>query len=137
MAAYITMPKLSDTMTEGTVVNWLVNEGESIEAGDILAEIETDKATMEMECFDDGIVYRHLVGPGSKAPIGTVIAVIIEEDEEPPTDAEIAAGGAGGEEQAKDEMGVRCRRGATTGGEKKEEEEGVGGRDPREKSRPG
>jgi len=52
----INMPKLSDTMTEGTLVRWLKKEGDTIEMGDILAEIETDKATMEMEAFDEGVL---------------------------------------------------------------------------------
>ncbi len=50
------MPKLSDTMTEGTIVRWLKKKGDNVEVGDLLAEIETDKATMEMEAFDDGVL---------------------------------------------------------------------------------
>ena len=103
MAAYIEMPKLSDTMTEGTLLKWLVNEGDSVESGDILAEIETDKATMEMECFEDGIVYRHVIPAGSKAPIGATVAVIIEEGEDPPSDEEIAAGGSGSDSASSDD----------------------------------
>ena len=56
MANIIEMPKLSDTMTAGTVVSWLKNEGDVVESGDILAEIETDKATQELETFDDGTI---------------------------------------------------------------------------------
>lgn len=58
MPINIEMPKLSDTMTEGTVVRWLKKEGEEVEIGDIIAEIETDKATMEMEAFDEGILSK-------------------------------------------------------------------------------
>ena len=57
MAKYIDMPKLADTMTEGTLLKWRVKEGDKVATGDILGEIETDKATMEMESFDDGIVH--------------------------------------------------------------------------------
>ena len=58
MANIIEMPKLSDTMTAGTVVSWLKNEGDVVESGDILAEIETDKATQELETFDDGTILK-------------------------------------------------------------------------------
>jgi pyruvate dehydrogenase E2 component (dihydrolipoamide acetyltransferase) len=84
MATYIEMPKLSDTMTEGTVVKWLKNEGDKVETGDVLAEIETDKATMEMESFDDGILHKHLVAAGSKAPVGGKIALLLQKGEAPP-----------------------------------------------------
>ena len=70
------MPKLSDTMTEGTLIKWHKKIGDSIEIGDILAEIETDKATMEMEAFDDGILTSILIVEGEKAPIGGVIAIL-------------------------------------------------------------
>ncbi len=72
--AYIEMPKLSDTMTEGTLVKWRVNVGDSITMGDIIAEIETDKATMEMEAFDDGIIAELLVSPGQTVKLGDRIA---------------------------------------------------------------
>ena len=66
MAIYIEMPKLGDTMTEGTLLKWRKNEGDKVEAGDVLAEVETDKATMEMEAFDDGILHKQLVAAGWK-----------------------------------------------------------------------
>ena len=84
MAIYIEMPKLSDTMTEGTVLKWRKNEGDKVETGDVLAEIETDKATMEMEAFDDGILHKHLVEAGAKAPVGAKIALLLEKGEAPP-----------------------------------------------------
>jgi len=77
----INMPKLSDTMTEGTLVRWLKKEGESIELGDILAEIETDKATMEMESFDEGVLKKIYATEGSKVKIGEKLALILGEDE--------------------------------------------------------
>ncbi|MBT6768016.1 MAG: dihydrolipoamide acetyltransferase, partial [Opitutales bacterium] len=62
------MPKLSDTMTVGTVANWLKKEGDSIESGDIIAEIETDKATMELEVFDEGVLLKQIVPVGGQVP---------------------------------------------------------------------
>ncbi|HEY3897582.1 MAG TPA: pyruvate dehydrogenase complex dihydrolipoamide acetyltransferase [Chthoniobacter sp.] len=86
MATYIEMPKLSDTMTEGTVLKWRKNEGDKVETGDVLAEIETDKATMEMEAFDDGILHKHLVEAGGKAPVGAKIGLLLQKGEAPPAD---------------------------------------------------
>ncbi len=82
MPINIEMPKLSDTMTEGTVVRWLKKEGDEIEIGDIIAEIETDKATMEMEAFDEGTLSQISVQEGGKAPVGSVIAILLEDGEE-------------------------------------------------------
>ena len=79
------MPKLSDTMTEGTVVRWLKQVGDQVEIGDEIAEIETDKATMAMEAFDEGILSEILVEEGGKAEIGATLAVLREEGEEPET----------------------------------------------------
>src|SRR4051794_30949406 len=86
MAIYIEMPKLSDTMTEGTLAKWRKNEGDKVTAGDVLAEIETDKATMEMEAFDDGILHKFIVQAGGKAPVGGRIAILLEKGEAPPAD---------------------------------------------------
>ncbi len=82
MPISIEMPKLSDTMEEGTVVRWLKKEGEEVEIGDIIAEIETDKATMEMEAFDEGTLSSISVQEGGKAPVGSVIAILLEDGEE-------------------------------------------------------
>ncbi|MDQ1542048.1 MAG: hypothetical protein QOH29_2774, partial [Actinomycetota bacterium] len=70
------MPRLSDTMTEGTVSTWTKSVGERVEKGDVIAEIETDKATMELEAYDAGVLEQILVGVGTTVPIGEVIAVI-------------------------------------------------------------
>ena len=78
MATIIDMPKLSDTMTEGTIATWLKNEGDQIESGDVIAEIETDKATMELEAFEDGILIKQIASTGSQIPIGSPIAAIGE-----------------------------------------------------------
>ena len=84
MANIIEMPKLSDTMTAGTVVSWLKNEGDVVESGDILAEIETDKATQELETFDDGTILKIYVDVGGKAPCGAPLCAIGEAGEEAP-----------------------------------------------------
>src|SRR5579864_769394 len=72
----ISMPRLSDTMQEGTIARWLKKAGDEIKKGDILAEIETDKATMDLEAYDAGILEQILVQEGETAPIGQVVAVI-------------------------------------------------------------
>jgi len=72
----ITMPRLSDTMTEGTVATWLIKEGEAVEEGDILAEIETDKATMEFESFYSGVLLKIGIKEGDSALVDTVLAII-------------------------------------------------------------
>ena len=74
--AEITMPKLSDTMTEGVVVRWHKKKGDVVATGDVLAEIETDKATMEMEAFDDGVLKEIYVPEGQKVSVGERIALI-------------------------------------------------------------
>ncbi|MBS9534099.1 2-oxo acid dehydrogenase subunit E2 [Mycobacterium sp. M1] len=74
----VTMPRLSDTMTEGVISSWLVHEGDTVRRGDILAEIETDKATMELEAYDSGVLTRIIAPEGSTVPIGQPIAVIGE-----------------------------------------------------------
>jgi pyruvate dehydrogenase E2 component (dihydrolipoamide acetyltransferase) len=86
MAIYIEMPKLSDTMTEGVLVKWLKKEGDKVTAGDVLAEVETDKATMEMEAFDDGILHKHLIAAGGKVPVGGKIALLLQKGEAPPAE---------------------------------------------------
>ncbi len=77
----ITMPKLSDTMVEGTIARWKKKQGDTIETGDILAEVETDKATMEMEAFDDGVLKEIYVGDGGVAKVGEKVALILAEGE--------------------------------------------------------
>src|SRR5205809_483020 len=72
----VLMPRLSDTMTEGMVTQWLKREGDTVHRGDVLAEIETDKATMELEAYDDGVLTRILVPGGTTVSIGQPIAVI-------------------------------------------------------------
>ncbi|MGD0464799.1 MAG: dihydrolipoamide acetyltransferase family protein [Tepidisphaeraceae bacterium] len=83
MPADITMPQLSDTMTEGAVVKWLKKEGEKIASGEKIAEVETDKAVMEMESFDAGVVAALVAAEGQKVPVGSLLAVIATGSENP------------------------------------------------------
>src|SRR5512143_1028197 len=84
MATEITMPKLSDTMTEGRLISWKKSVGEKVNRGDIIAEVETDKANMELEAFVSGVLLEKLVKPGEMAPVGTGIAVVGEAGEAVP-----------------------------------------------------
>ena len=76
MAEIINMPRLSDTMEEGTLAKWFKKVGDSVKEGEILAEIETDKATMEFESFHDGVLLHIGIDEGSTAPVDSIIAVI-------------------------------------------------------------
>ena len=92
MATQILMPALSPTMTEGTLTKWLVKEGDVIKAGDVIAEIETDKATMEVEAVDEGILSRILVPGGTEnVAVNTPIGLITEEGEAASPVAAVAA----------------------------------------------
>jgi pyruvate dehydrogenase E1 component beta subunit len=99
MAVELKMPALSPTMEEGTLAKWLVKEGDAVKSGDILAEIETDKATMEFEAIDEGTVSQIVVPAGSEnVKVGTVIALISGEDDDavpaPKAAAPVKANGA-------------------------------------------
>ncbi len=82
MPVQLTMPRLSDTMEAGTIVRWNVKEGDTVSSGDVVADVETDKATMEMPVFDDGVVAKILVDPGTQVKVGTPIAVIATDGED-------------------------------------------------------
>ncbi len=82
MAEIIRMPKLSDTMTEGVVAAWHKNIGDAVESGELLAEIETDKATMEFESFNDGVLLHIGVPEGGSAPVDSVLAIVGEAGED-------------------------------------------------------
>ncbi|MFN3824566.1 MAG: pyruvate dehydrogenase complex E1 component subunit beta [Pseudorhodobacter sp.] len=92
MATQILMPALSPTMEEGTLAKWLVKEGDTVKSGQILAEIETDKATMEFEAVDEGIVGKILIAEGTAGvKVNTAIAVMVEEGEDASATVEAAA----------------------------------------------
>ena len=82
MAEVVYMPKLSDTMTEGVVAAWTKNVGDAVKSGEVLAEIETDKATMEFESFYDGVLLHIGVETGKAAPVNSVLAIIGEAGED-------------------------------------------------------
>ena len=82
MSVSVLMPALSPTMTEGTLASWLVKEGDSVKSGDVIAEIETDKATMEVEALDDGVVAKLAVAEGTQnVAVNALIAVLAEDGE--------------------------------------------------------
>lgn len=111
MAIKIEMPKLSDTMEEGVIASWNVEEGDKVEAGDIIAEVETDKATMEVEAFDGGTVLKILVDTGDAVPLGGLMAVLGEEGEDISDILEEAesADSEKSEEEAKDEEEAKSK----------------------------
>ena len=76
MASIIEMPKLSDTMTTGKIISWLVKEGDAVKSGSAIAEVETDKATMELEVFDDGSILKIIAPADSAVPIGAPLAIL-------------------------------------------------------------
>ena len=83
MSIEIKMPALSPTMEEGTLAKWLVKEGDTVKSGDIMAEIETDKATMEFEAVDEGVIAKILIAEGTdNVKVGAVIAILAEEGED-------------------------------------------------------
>lgn len=101
MATEVVMPQLGMTMTEGTIVRWLKNEGDQIEKGELLLEVETDKATMEVEARESGVLGRILVGSGVTLPVGQTIALIIQPGESlPPLPTPITSPSATGEKEA-------------------------------------
>ncbi len=82
MAIAVEMPKMSDTMEEGVLVAWLAEEGDAVSAGDVVAQVETDKATMDLEVYDDGVLLKKVVADGASVPIGGLIAVLGKEGED-------------------------------------------------------
>src|SRR5882724_4011916 len=82
MATQVIMPKLSPTMEEGQLSRWLKKEGDKVSMGEPLAEIDTDKATMEMQALGNGVLRKILIKEGESAPLGQLIAIIGEPDED-------------------------------------------------------
>lgn len=98
MPIYIEMPKLADTMTDGILVRWLKKEGDTIKMGDVFAEVETDKATMEIPSYEEGILHKLIVPAGTKVEVGGQLAMLLAKGEKPP-----AEGAATPEPKAKSE----------------------------------
>src|SRR5712691_8778376 len=96
MPVNILMPALSPTMEKGNLAKWLKKEGDAVKAGDVIAEIETDKATMEYESIDDGVLAKIVVPEGSQdVPVNQLIAVLAQEGEDPKAAASAAAAAKG------------------------------------------
>src|SRR3989337_2904437 len=100
----VVMPKLSEARESGKIIKWLKQEGDRVTGGDILAEIETDKADVEMEAFGGGVLRKILVKEGDRVPVGSLIAVIAEPNED------IAPGAAGAAGAAPPTTGVVASR---------------------------
>ena len=83
----IHMPRLSDTMEEGVISSWIKNIGDKVEAGDVLLEIETDKAVMEYEAFDEGYLVKQSVSEGDTVPIGEVIGLLADSPDAVPEES--------------------------------------------------
>jgi pyruvate dehydrogenase E2 component (dihydrolipoamide acetyltransferase) len=113
MAEIVAMPKLGFDMSEGTLVRWVIQEGEAVSKGAVLAEIETDKATVEVESNFEGVVARHLVDEGTVVPVGDPIAVVGDQDEKIDFDALL---GAQPEKEAKPEEEVEKSQEAPAAG---------------------
>lgn len=123
MAEVINMPRLSDTMEEGTVATWLKKVGDKIEEGDILAEIETDKATMEFESFNEGTLLHIGIQEGETAKVDSLLAIIGEEGEDI---SELLNGSTSSEEETKSEETTQDTTEQTTEVKSSEElQEGV------------
>jgi pyruvate dehydrogenase E2 component (dihydrolipoamide acetyltransferase) len=118
MAEVINMPRLSDTMEEGTVATWLKQVGDKIEEGDILAEIETDKATMEFESFNEGTLLHIGIQEGETAKVDSLLAIIGEEGEDI---SDLLNGGASSNEETKSEEKTEDKKEDTTEAESSEE----------------
>lgn len=114
MANIIDMPKLSDTMTVGTLVKWLKNEGDTVATGDMLAEVETDKATMELECFFDGTLLKIFAPAGSQVAIGAPLCAIGKPGEKVEAPAAPAAPAAAPQPEKKADDTTTTSPGAST-----------------------
>lgn len=119
MPKIIEMPKLSDTMTEGTLAKWIVKEGDTVSNGQAIADVETDKATMEMTSFFEGTLHKLLAKAGDKIPLGAPMAVVLEEGEEAPANLDeliaqaAAANAPAGEENAAKEGAAKRPTGSS------------------------
>ncbi|MDO6391227.1 pyruvate dehydrogenase complex dihydrolipoamide acetyltransferase [Pontibacter sp. BT731] len=115
-ASVIRMPKMSDTMTEGVLVSWLKKVGDKVSSGDVLAEVETDKATMELESYEDGTLLYTGVNAGDSVAIDAIIAIIGDKDADYKAllDAEGGKEGRSREENAQSDENIEARTEATT-----------------------
>jgi pyruvate dehydrogenase E2 component (dihydrolipoamide acetyltransferase) len=137
MAEMVTMPKLGFDMAEGTLVRWIKAEGDSVEKGDVIAEIETDKATVEVESGFGGVIYRHLAEEGTALPVNAPIAVVADEGEEPSDDKIDAmisdAGGQPTKKETKSEEPAEPEEKQSKAEEKAKKKESAAEATPKEK----
>ena len=113
MPVNILMPALSPTMEKGNLARWLKHEGDQVKAGDVIAEIETDKATMEYEAIDDGVIAKIVVPEGTQdVPVNQLIAVLAQEGEDPKAAAAAAGAGKGAAAKAAEVTAPTARAGA-------------------------
>jgi pyruvate dehydrogenase E2 component (dihydrolipoamide acetyltransferase) len=125
------MPKMGDAMEEGTIVKWLVSEGDEVSEGDAIAEIETDKASMEIEAEDSGTLAQFIVGEGDDVPVGEAIAFIQGEGEEvPERDGSAAEGGGEAEEETEEGGDGQAQAQTATETEEGAEEQPQAGGEP-------
>src|ERR687894_1336971 len=103
MATQVVMPKLSPTMEEGQLARWLKKEGDKVSVGEPLAEVDTDKATMEAQALATGVLRKVLVGEGETVPLGAIIAIIGEPDEDI-SGLVAEAGSAGAQAEKKEQI---------------------------------
>lgn len=134
MANVIEMPKLSDTMSVGTLVTWLKQEGDEVATGDMIAEVETDKATMEVETFDDGVMLKHYIEEGEQVAIGEPICAVGEKGEEPP-EVEKSSGGDDEEKKEADQDEPEEKEEADETESKDDTEEKSKGEEPEDESK--
>ena len=120
MAIKVEMPKLSDTMDEGVLVSWSAEEGDEVSAGDVIAQVETDKATMDLEVYDDGVLLKKVVEEGASVPLGGLIAVLGEEGEDI---SELLAQAGDGEAEEESEAAAERTSGDGSEGASKETSE--------------
>jgi pyruvate dehydrogenase E2 component (dihydrolipoamide acetyltransferase) len=110
VATKVYMEALSPTMEEGTLVSWLKNEGDEVKEGDVLAEVETDKATMELAARGAGVLRKRFIGEGDTAEVGKMIAIVAGEDEDiSDLEGDVAGGGSPEAEAGQDKAGRRRR----------------------------
>lgn len=121
MPIQVTMPRLSDTMEQGTVVKWHVKEGDSVSSGDVIADIETDKATMELQAFEDGKVAKIAIDEGQTADVGQLIVVLAEEGESVEDAAGAAESGGGSAKKQGSAEGKKSDDKGSAGGKKSDE----------------
>ena len=100
MASIIQMPRFGDTMEEGLLVRWLKEEGDEVSPGEAIAEVETDKATLELESFEDGVLRKRLVEAGTSVAIGAAVAIMADDEDEDISDVEAEAAGGGASPKA-------------------------------------